>query len=446
MKHPALYETFARFWVGDGTLTTIPDAELDRIADLGFDYVWVMGVWTLGSEGPRISRSLYEGDVVGSPYAIARYEVDPRLGGDEALAQLRKRLAKRSMGLIVDFVPNHTARDHHWVREHPELYVHDANGIACGKDPYFPAWTDTAQIDHRAQVTRDVLLETLDSIAERADGVRCDMAMLVLTDIFEKTWHDTPPRAKQLAHGEFWVDAIDRMRGRSFLWIAEAYWDLERRLQYLGFDYTYDKKLYDLLLHGTPAAIREHLAQPLDCQLRSVRFLENHDEPRLAALMSPEQADAALAITLTLPGMRFIHDGQVEGRKQHASIHLARRNDEAADPIRQAVHTRLLSIPRRGSFATLTTSHEALVAHRWQDGESAYVVIVNYSPAHVRGQVHIDLYAIAGRTVQLHDWIDDATYTRDGSELVAPHQGLFVDLAPWQPHVFSVSVNASGRG
>ena len=450
LMHPALYETFARFWVGDGTLATIPDAELDRIADLGFDYVWAMGVWTLGEVGPPISRTLYPGtpasEVIGSPYAVARYAVDPRLGGDAALAELRKRLAKRSIGLIVDFVPNHTARDHHWVREHPEMYVHDANGVACGKDPYFPAWTDTAQLDHRAEITRDVLIETLETIADRADGVRCDMAMLVLADIFDSTWSHSPPRAKELAHGEFWADAIDHLRGRPFKWIAEAYWDLETRLQYLGFDFTYDKTLYDLLLRGTAPQIRQHLAKPMDCQLRSVRFLENHDEPRLASLMSPEQADAALAITLTLPGMRFIHDGQIEGRKQHASIHLARRADEPVDPIRQQVHTRLLSIPRRGSFSTLTTHHESLIAHRWQDETSAYVVIVNYSPERVRSQVHFDLHGIAGRTVHLHDWMDDATYTRDGSELVDEHRGLFVDLAPWQPHVFSVTTKGLWRG
>jgi glycosidase len=144
-----MYEVFARFWAPRG-LAAVPDEELDRIAALGFEYLWVMGVWTLGTAGPELSRTLFPhlaaGDVVGSPYAIARYEVDPRLGGDAALAEHRRRLARRSIGLVVDFVPNHTALDHDWIRTHPELYVTDASGIVCGKDPYFPAWTDTAQL------------------------------------------------------------------------------------------------------------------------------------------------------------------------------------------------------------------------------------------------------------------------------------------------------------
>jgi hypothetical protein len=189
----------------------------------------------------------------------------------------------------------------------------------------------------------------------------------------------------------------------------------------------------------------------MECQLRSVRFLENHDEPRLASVMSPEKADAALAITLTLPGMRFIHDGQIEGRKQHASIHLARRASEPVDPIRRVVHERLLGIARtrtlrNGSYTTLATRDDSLIAHRWQDADAAYVVIVNYSSSTVHSQVHLDLHGIAGREVELHDWMDDAVYHRDGSELCDPSRGLYVALAPWQSHVFSVTPKGLWRG
>src|SRR6188768_989311 len=112
---PALYEAFARHWAPRG-LAAVPDSELDRLADLGFDYLWLMGVWTTGELGRSIARSIF-GDkpaaaIESSPYAVARYDVDPRYGGNDALAALRSRLARRSIGLILDFVPNHTARDH----------------------------------------------------------------------------------------------------------------------------------------------------------------------------------------------------------------------------------------------------------------------------------------------------------------------------------------------
>jgi glycosidase len=396
----------------------------------------VMGVWTLGTIGPQIAHALFPGvsaeDVVGSPYAIARYEVDPRLGGETALANLRSRLARRSIGLVVDFVPNHTARDHDWVRSHPELYVTDETGIVCGKDPYFPAWTDTAQLDHRLAATRRQMLTTLASIAERADGVRCDMAMLVLSDVFAKTWADVPARG-ELARGEFWAEAIDSLP-RTFTWIAEAYWGLERRLQQLGFGFTYDKTLYDDLLHGDAGRIRQHLTESIEVQARAVRFLENHDEPRLAASLSPDRAAAALTIAMTVPGMRFVHEGQLDGRRRHATIQLAHRPDEAPDRGVRAVHDRLLRIEREGSFATLHAGDDRLIAYRWDDPDRRLVVIVNFSDASVQSNVALDLHGTAGRRLVLHDLLDGARYERSGS---AP---LYVELRPWQAHVFAVTV------
>jgi glycosidase len=442
-----LLEVFARFWAPRG-FAAVPDEELDRIAELWFDYLWIMGVWTLGRIGQRISSELHPDfsveDVVGSPYAVARYEVDPRFGGDAALADLRARLAKRNIQLIVDFVPNHTARDHHWVTEHPEVYVHDPDGIAAGKDPYLAPWTDTAQLDHRLAVTRRLLIETLARIADRADGVRCDMAMLALPEVFESTWRSLPPAADQpRASGELWADAIDHLAGRPFTWIAETYWGLETRLQLLGFDFTYDKTLYDRLVHGDAPSVRAHLGASLEYQSRSVRFLENHDELRLAQLLPQPRATAALAVTLTVPGMRMIHEGQIDGCRIRTNIHLGKRPEEPIDVVTRAAHLRLLEIARTpavrsGSFAMLTTRDERLIAHRWEHPEGSIVVIVNYSGSHVQSLVVFDLHGIAGRTVDLADCMNGAVYTRDGSELVDPHRGLYVDLAPWQAHVFAV--------
>src|SRR5437868_4953469 len=294
VTHPQLYEVFGRTWLqatGARTLADIPDAELDRLAALGFDHIWIMGVWTLGAFGRAKAQEVFpDAAVLGSPYAVAAYSVSPDLGGDAALAKLRAKLATWGMHLILDFVPNHTARDHAWFTESPELYVRDATGaISGGKDPYFLPWTDTAQLDYRRPETQARMIETLLSVADRCDGVRCDMAMLVLPDVFAKTW------GGELAP-DFWSTAIDavRARHRSFTFIAETYWGLERRLQRLGFDFTYDKELYDQLVNGTARDLRRHLAKDLDEQVRSVHFLENHDEPRLAHELDLPRRAAAL--------------------------------------------------------------------------------------------------------------------------------------------------------
>jgi hypothetical protein len=461
--HPLLYETFARVWLAESgarSLADVPDGVLDRLAAAGFDHLWLMGVWTIGTIGAQIAREhegvrqdldvmlpgWTAGDVVGSPYAIARYAVDPALGGDAALATLRTRLAARGIRLILDFVPNHTARDHHWVDDAPELYVHEADGtIACGKDPYFPAWTDTAQLDHRVSCTRERLITTLLEIAERADGVRCDMSMLVLPDIFARTWVHLPPAPHQpLATGEFWAAAIHAVRARhpAFTFLAEAYWELEGRLQRLGFDFTYDKALYDRLLHGDAAAIRAHLGADLEYQVRSVRFVENHDEPRIAHELSPARRAAALVIAMTVPGMRFIHDGQIEGRRIRTSVHLGKRVAEAPAPGAIALHASLFELLRspalrEGAFRLLAATG-SLVAHRWEHRHGSVIVVVNYGADEVTAQFPVELHGIDGRSVLLHDRLTGTDYARDGTELVDPARGLFVRLAPWQIHIFDV--------
>lgn len=476
-SHPTLYEIFTRIWLGDlsraagspVTLATVPDAALDRLAELGFDYVYLMGVWTLGEEGPRLSRtepdlrldydlSLHgwkDEDVVGSPFAVARYAVDPAFGGDAALASLRARLAERGIGLLLDFVPNHVARDHHWVTEKPSLFVRDAQGaLAPGKDPYFAPWKDTAQLDLRLAETRAALVAELGSIAERCDGVRCDMAMLVIDEVFRKTWAKTPPAAGAIeAQGELWALAIDATRARfpRFLFVAEAYWDREWRLQMLGFDYTYDKSFYDRLVHGSAPLVRGHLAATADYQRRCVRFLENHDEPRISSMLPPDRRNAAIVLAATVPGMRLFHEGQLEGRELKTSLHLGRRADEPVDAATLLFHEKLLAALRHpalrcGNFAQLQPREagpnlvgaESIVAHRWDSRQGAVVVIVNFSAGRSRCRITLDLEGSAGRSLAFTDLLTDEVFVRDGDELIDPARGLYVELAAYAMHFFAL--------
>jgi hypothetical protein len=257
------------------------------------------------------------------------------------------------------------------------------------------------------------------------------MAMLVLPDVFARTWGGEPGP-------DFWSEAIDavRARHRSFTFIAEVYWGLERRLQRLGFDFTYDKELYDILVKGTARDLRRHLAKDLDEQVRAVRFLENHDEPRLAHELALPRRTAALYLALTLPGMRLVHDGQLEGRRERMRIQLAARVDEPPDPESIALHERLLELLHRpalrtGSFRLLDAA-TPLVAYRWELGTERLVIVANFSDAAAQGHISLELHGIAARTVDLHDLVDGATYARDGDE------ELHVVLAPWQVHVFEV--------
>jgi glycosidase len=484
--YPSLYQVNTRTWLTEwsrslgrrATLDDIPDAELDRVAGMGCDWVWLLSVWRTGPAGRRVSRAipelrrefeetlpdLVEDDIAGSGFAIAGYTVHPDLGGDAGLARMRERLRQRGLRLMLDFVPNHTALDHPWTEAHPDYYVRGtgvdlaraprnyvwvrrAAGdvlLAHGRDPFFPGWTDTLQLNYGNPAAQAAMLAELEKVAGQCDGVRCDMAMLVLPEVFERTWG--------LRAEPFWPTATRQVRDRfpGFRFMAEVYWDLEWTLQQQGFDYTYDKRLYDRLLEGHATPVRDHLRAEMDYQNRMARFLENHDEPRAAATFARGMHEAAATITFVSPGLRFFHQGQFEGRRKRISPHLGRAPDEPVDESLQRFYGRLLDVLRRpvvreGTWRLLACApawdgngtNDCFLAFGWDGvGAERLLVVVNYAPNRSQCYVRPPVPDMTGRSWLLADLLGDAAYERDGDDLQA--RGLYLDLDPWQCHVFDV--------
>jgi hypothetical protein len=484
--YPSLYQINARVWLTElsrglgrpATLDDIPDLELDRIAKMGFDWVWFLSVWRTGPAAQRVSRDnpewrrefehtlpdLREEDIAGSGFAITGYTVDTALGGDAALVRLHERLRARGRKLMLDFVPNHTAPDHPWVEDHPEYYVsgterdlagapqnytwvrrkHGDRIMAYGRDPYFAGWPDTLQLDYGNPATQEAMIAELVKIAGLCDGVRCDMAMLVLPDVFDRTWGRRAPL--------FWPEATRRVRDKApgFRFMAEVYWDLEWTVLEQGFDYAYDKRLYDRLHEGHARPAREHLYAELAYQNKLARFMENHDEPRAAAAFPSGMREAAAIITYLSPGLRFFHDGQFQGRMKRISPHLVRAPQESPDEGVQRFYDRLLSVlssatVRDGQWQLLecapasdgNSTNDGFLAFAWHGAEAERrFVTVNYAPTQGQCYVRLPFEDLAGRKVRLKDLMSAASYDRDGRELGS--RGLFLDLPPWGYHVFDV--------
>jgi len=500
LKHPILFEINARVWLRElsrshgrpVTLADVPDEELDGWAAHGYNHVWLMGVWETGEVGHQIAlthpdlQAVYRkaladftaDDVIGSPYAVTEYRVARQLGGPDALAALRERLAKRGMGLILDFVSNHTAKDCPWVREHPELYiqgtpeeltdapneffsaptVRGAKIIAHGRDPYFPPWTDTAQLNYRQPELWFYQERTLMQIAEQCDGVRCDMAMLLLDDVIESTWGRRATQGvAQPMRKSFWPAAVSAVKKDfpSFLFLGEVYWDREWDIQQCGFDYTYDKTLYDRLQHTSAHMVRGHLRADLEFQRRSIRFIENHDEQPAARQFPPGRHEAAAVIAATVPGMAFFHEGQLLGRRHHLPIQLGRRMAEPVDLRAQIFYTKLLGVLRHNLFQTgewvrLTprqvapweSGHERFVAHLWGGKGETLAIAVNFSetPDHC----HLPMEELArfgiqvqGRQVTCRDLFSDELYPHEGDNLLA--HGLYIKLPGWGFHFLHIT-------
>jgi len=487
MNHPLLYEINTRCWLAELSekhgakisLANVPESEFAEWEKFGFTHIWLMGVWTTGpksraeafrhpamlAEFDQIFPGWTKDDVHGSPYSIADYHVPKYLGGESGLKKFRKHLDSRGMKLILDFVPNHLGLDHPWLSEHPEFFVHSETEkpetfpqqtsaglkwIACGKDPYFPAWSDVAQLDYRNPATRTAMTELLQSVAARCDGVRCDMAMLLLNDIFPKTWAHFPTDT-QMPQSEFWSDAIQAVKRDEpeFLFLAEAYWGLEGKLQSLGFDYTYDKRLYDFLVEKHFWDVQPHLlGAPPEYIARSAHFLENHDEPRVAPKLADAEHRAIPLTILGLPGMRFLQHGQLTGTRIRPPVQLGRCTIEPviehiAEHYEKLLTTLRESFVGRGEWKILqpraawdgNPTAQCFVLVQWQSKPDEFdLVVVNLAPHQSQCYAPLDIAKLAGFNWRMRDRLGDEAYERAGKDLA--ERGLFLDVPPHAAQLF----------
>jgi len=485
--NPNLYEIHALVWLSELsqrfgrriTLGTVPDAVWDSLAAEGWNLVWLMGVWErspasanifLHDEGAKEEfTAALPGwkaeQVVGSPYSIRNYVPDSRVGMWQDLDHARSALHRRGMGLILDFVPNHTALDHPWTRTHPEYFipgteedlqrepqsyfaVQTAAGeraiLAHGRDPYFPAWRDVAQLNFFSEAARAALILELRNIAQHCDGLRCDMAMLCLNEVFQRTWGAklagwTPPPE------EFWTTAIRALP--DLVWLGEVYWNLQSRILQLGFQYTYDKPFYDLLSNNRAREFAERLPATAPMQGHMAHFLENHDEPRSAGVFGLERLPAAAALLTSMPGLRLFYQGQLEGSRIRLPLYLSAAATGQHDPAIQQLYERLLRISRdnplhAGAWQPLNVTSAGnggfvnLSAYEWRMPDAFCVVAANPGAAESEGRVHFSDGISPGVEYVFFDQLNNVRYLRDGTEISSI--GLYVRLAPYQAHIFRI--------
>jgi hypothetical protein len=356
--------------------------------------------------------------------------------------------------------------DHAWAQEHPDYFIRGSENdiarepqnfiklnlrsgdqiFAYGRDPYFDGWPDTIQLDYSNPAAAEAMANELLRISGQCDGVRCDMAMLIIPEVFKRTWG-------RLSE-PFWPMAIARVREKHpwFCFLAEVYWDMEWTMQQQGFDYAYDKRLYDRLVLGEARVVREHFYAGLDYQKKLARFLENHDEQRAASTLDRKNHEAAAVLTFLAPGLRFFHQGQLEGRKKKISPHLVRGPEELADLWLRKFYSDLLTVLkkpvfREGSWQLLNCtpawegngSWDSFIVFAWEGKDSETVlVVVNYSRFSSQCYARLPFRGMEDELVSFTDLMGPDVYTHEGSKLIS--EGIYLDLAPWGYNVFEVDV------
>lgn len=490
LPHPIIYQINTAVWLNTLsrryqrtiTLHNIPEEVLHELASYGMDVIWLMGVWHRGEKCRASALNYiheYRGalpdvtpeDVLGSAYAIGDYRVAESFGGREGMATFRAQIRALGIQLITDFVPNHVGKDHAWLQDHPEYFVlgtpellkADAtnffantladgtpNVVAHGRDPYFPGWIDTAQLNAFSPAYRQAAINTLLDIADQCDGVRCDMAMLMLDDIFFQTWGW---RGAEPLESDFWTHVIGNVKShrQNFLFIAETYWGLEYALHLEGFDYTYDKTCYDRLLEGNVEGLYAHFSAHPDFLKRNVRFIENHDEPRAASSFGIERSRPAAVLIATTPGALLLHDGQFTGHRIKLPVQIGRKTNEVEHDALKRFYLRLLeerqhdiyrygewTLFRRQSAGAGYQGHQNIIAYGWHMADEYRLIIANLSNSWSQALVDLSPWdgLINDYEIQAYNVLTQSYATHSPEEWL--NNGLYVELDSYHVKLYKL--------
>ena len=303
LQNQVIYSVFPRNHTGEGTFRAlIPD--LDRIRDLGVDIIWLMPIHPTGEKNRKGS--------LGSPYAIQDYRaVNPEYGTLDDFKELVDEIHARGMKCMIDVVYNHTSPDSVLWRTHPDFFYKRPDGTPGN---HVGEWSDVIDLDYTVSALWDYQIETLKKWAEIVDGFRCDVASFVPVPFWVRARREiekTKPGFVWLAesvHRNFSVEC--RQRGMYSSRDSDAYeaFDLE---------YEYDvREAFDRYLDGEGNL--SHWLDLLNFQdfaypanYNKLRFLENHDTPRIAARVKDlHQLKNYTALLYFLKGTTLLYAGQ----------------------------------------------------------------------------------------------------------------------------------------
>lgn len=482
-NNPLLYEINTRVWIKrfgkNKKLHEVPLNYWKELQSCGFDYIWLMGVWQTNQSA--VAKYCFEEglkkeyttalpgwkkeDVIGSPYSIEDYTVNPNLGSENSLLKLRENLHSIGLKLILDFIPNHFNAESNLLKTNPEIFLEGSEDnlrkepktffksgekiFAHGKDPFFDAWQDTVQVNYFSTDAREFMFNQLKKVTQLCDGVRCDMAMLVNNSGFIDTWGKYFSESNvSFPTTEFWSDVIPKIKSdnKEFIFIAEVYWNKEYEMQQMGFDYTYDKKLLDRLKTEDVIEIRNHLLADINFQKKLIRFIENHDEQRSLKVFNEDKIKAAIVMLFTLPGMKLIYDGQFEGKLTKLPVQLGREPEENFNEQINSFYKKVMKTTNTGIFKNgnwyLTDTLQAwegnssntnMASWIWDKNENRILVVVNFANHRSQCRIKFDTKNYSGDFI-IRDILNDVEYNRSVEEI--NRDGLYIDLKPYSSHIF----------
>lgn len=294
-KNANIYEVNVRQYTPEGTFEAFGE-HLDRLKEMGVDILWFMPIYPIGEKNRKGS--------LGSYYSIRNYTaINPEHGTMEDFKKLVSMIHERDMYVLLDWVGNHTAWDHHWTETNPEYYVTDEEGdfiVPPGTD-----WTDVTQLDFDNEELRDAMLAEMRFWVEEVniDGFRCDVAYLVPTDF----WNRARAELEEIKP-VFMLAESEAPELHEYAFEAAYGWHLHHIKNEIGKGNkdvsNIDWYFYDNNAGNFPVGSYK------------MYFITNHDENSWNGTEFDRYGDGVEAfavLTFTVPGMPLIYSGQEAG-------------------------------------------------------------------------------------------------------------------------------------
>ena len=376
VKNSVIYEINTRQYSPEGTFKAL-GTDLPRIKALGIDILWLMPIYPIGEKDRKVPEGAKSS--LGSYYSIRDYQaVNPEFGTADDFKSLVNKAHGMGFKVVLDWVTNHTARDHKWITEHPDWYKKDAKGnIATPND-----WTDCAQLDYTNKELRKEMVGSMKFWVKNfdIDGFRCDMAGLVPLD--------------------FWEDAHAELQKIKPLYMLAENQD-NPELCNIAFDSNYGWEMHHLMsaitqgkkTAGEILKLQTKIDSVLPQRAFKLNFITNHDENSwngTAKEKFGKGEKSCAVLTYTLPGMPLIYNGQEAGMTKRLRF-FAKDTINWSDTLMIPFYKTLNSLKHRnqalwnppygGKLVTLTNSAPGKIVSFLRSSSNARVmVLINMSP------------------------------------------------------------------
>ncbi|MCX7923236.1 MAG: alpha-amylase family glycosyl hydrolase [Clostridia bacterium] len=392
LKNAVIYEVFTRNHSEKGTFEEVYK-DLERIKELGADIVWFMPIHPIGV----IDRK----GTYGSPYAIKDYRaISPDLGDEKSFKKLIDKAHDLGMKVMIDVVYNHTSMDSVLVTEHPEWFIKDECGNISRK---FDGWEDITDLDYSKRDLWDYLIETLRMWASLGvDGFRCDVASMVPLEFWKE--------ARRVINSEKEVVWLAETVHKSFIahlrglgYVAHSDPDVHE-----AFDLTYDYDGFEYLQQyfKGEAEIKDYINHLYIQRTMfpehaiKMRFLENHDNQRIATIITGQSALKNWTVFYNLlPGASLIYAGQEISAKKWPDlfekdvINWDNDDNEFRDFLKNVVSI-TKEIKKNCTDFEIKELRKGLVKILWKGENDEYVSILNLEDRY--GDIEVD-FELSGK-------------------------------------------------